>query len=130
MLQGWERPPLEYDSEELARRAVRVKSAPGWYSFDPPTVPLRLPGDAEPEVDAWDLDEFRGLDGVPIAGCGCRGGVGRAALHVQVAYLGHGDEVTWTVDDLNSLPRERYDGAIRQLLERVREAPRLIGECA
>jgi hypothetical protein len=129
MLQGWEPPPLEDDSEELAETAKPVEGAPGFYSIDAPRVRFRLPGGDEPEVDSRDLDEFRDLEGVPIAGCSCGGGVGCATLYVEVAYAVRGDDVTWTVEDRRFVfPREHYRRAIRQLLERVNETPRLIDE--
>jgi hypothetical protein len=129
MLQGWEPPPLDYDPEEHGDEIVPVEGAPGWYGYSPSRVPLRLPGGSEPEINSFDLDDFRALDGVPVAGCSCGGGVGCAALYARVAYRGRGAEVWWTIGDRPYVfPWNIYDGAIRQLLELTGEAPLLIDE--
>jgi hypothetical protein len=127
MLQGWEPPPREDDSEEFRERATPIEGAPGWYGYSPSRVPLRLPGGDGPEIDSWDLEEFRDCEGIPVAGCGCGGGVGCAALLAQVVSVG--SQVTWTIGDRRFVfSQQEHDRAIRQLLELVGETPRLIDE--
>jgi hypothetical protein len=129
MLQGWEPPPLDYDPEGHEDERVPVEGAPGWYGYSPPKVPLRLPGGSAPEIDSFELDEFRAVDGVPVAGCSCGGGVGCSALYARVAYRGSGAEVWWNIGDRSYVfAWNIYDGAIRQLLELTGEAPLLIEE--
>jgi hypothetical protein len=129
MLQGWEPPPLDGEPKEFLEKTTPIEGAPGWYGYSPSGVPLRLPGGDEPEIDSWDLEDFRDCGGVPVAGCGCGGGVGCAALYAQVASLG--SRVAWTIRDRRFVfLRQEHDRAIRQLLELAGESPRLIDEAA
>jgi hypothetical protein len=129
LLQGWRPSHLGLDRAEYRPSGTPIATGPdGWTAVpvDPITeVVAILPGGDHPEVDGSEIAHLASRDGVPVMGCSCGGGVGCAALEVELSFAR--DRVFWSVGQHRfDFGSGSYFAAVRNLLHLLGEAPVLI----
>jgi hypothetical protein len=130
LLQGWCASDL--GMERAGRRTVRKPIAQGlggWASYAAESITevvVTLPGGDHPVVDAWGLEDHNSTR-ASVMSCTCGGGIGCAALEVEVSFAR--DRVSWRISDRwFDFAAGAYFAAIRELLSLAGESPVLIGD--
>jgi hypothetical protein len=130
LLQGWCASELGLERAEwrtVAKPAGRSPRGSASYAAEPVTEVLAtLPGGDRPDVEARGLDDYDSTR-VPVMSCSCGGGIGCAALEVEVTFAR--DRVHWRINDHRlEFSNGPYFAAVRELLALAGESPVLITE--